>query len=115
MFASHLGTAVPKTEDTALPERFFYSATEDKAKGQLILKLVNAASVPRSINLAIDGGTAGGELTVTTLHAPDPLATNTILHPRTVVPENSIPVHVAAKFTQTVPAYTIQVLTIALK
>ena len=115
MFANHLGTAVPETKDAGIPERFFYSATEDKANGMLILKLVNAASVARAVEVNIAGGGTGGELRVTTLHAGDPLATNSIDHPRSIVPEESAAVHVGAKFTQNVPAYSIQVLTIALK
>ncbi len=111
MFAHHLGTTVPESPAAGLPERYFYSATEDKAKHQLILKVVNASSLARSVQVKIDGAAGGGER-VSKLAAPDTTTTNTINHPRTVVPVESGPVHVDTSFVDVAPPYSIRAITI---
>jgi alpha-L-arabinofuranosidase len=111
MFAEYLGTEVPSSSLTGGGTRFFYSVTHDPAKSLVYLKLVNASSVPQSVNIEIAG--AGGVSktgTLVSLEAANPAATNTILTPKRIVPVKTKLSDAGAKFSHMVPPYAIQVL-----
>ena len=116
MFAEYLGTEVPKSSLTGGSERFFYSVTRDPAKGAVYLKLVNASSVPQSIEMTLTGAnTVGKEGTLVSLSGADLAETNTISAPQRIVPVKTPLKNAAAKFSHIVPAYSIQVLVLAAK
>ncbi|HEY1945385.1 MAG TPA: alpha-L-arabinofuranosidase C-terminal domain-containing protein [Bryobacteraceae bacterium] len=116
MFAEYLGTEVPVSSVTGAGERFFYSVTRDAAKGVIYLKLVNASSVPQPIEIAMTGA-AGVEKTGTlvSLSGSNPAQTNTISAPLRIAPVKTPLKNIGAKFSHTVPAYSIQVIELQAK
>jgi alpha-N-arabinofuranosidase len=116
MFAEYLGTEVPVSSVTGAGERFFYSVTRDAAKGVIYLKLVNASSVPQPIEIAMTGA-AGVEKTGTlvSLSGSNPAQTNTISAPLRIAPVKTPLKNTGAKFSHTVPAYSIQVIELQAK
>ena len=55
MFGGYLGTEVPTSSLEGASDRFFYSVTNDPAKGKVFLKLVNASSVAQANSNRSDG------------------------------------------------------------
>jgi alpha-N-arabinofuranosidase len=111
LFAKYLGDTVPTSTAVSLPQRFFYSATTDSAKGKIYLKLVNGNSEPQSVTIRIEGGkTVKTEGIVETLGGANPAETNTITEPRKIIPVKSALRNIKSSFDHTVPAYSIQVL-----
>jgi alpha-N-arabinofuranosidase len=90
----------------------FYSVTRDTKTKRLYLKLVNAASVPQSIDINFAGASVGNTGKLVTLKAKSTLATNTIDEPTNIVPQESVLRNVASLLHYTAPAYSIQVLQI---
>ena len=114
LFAKYLGDTVPASEVQGAPQRFFYSATTDDAKGKLFLKLVNGSSTPQSVQLDLSGKPIAGSAVVETLSGHTPAETNTISDPKRIVPVISKE-HSGAKFTHTMPPYSVQVLELSYK
>jgi len=116
MFASKLGDKKPASEITGGGARFFYSVTEDTANKRLYIKLVNASSDAQQVKISFAGVAAqGGGGSVTVLSGKDPLATNTIDHPASIVPiEKSLAI-ASNTLTYDAPAYSVQVLDVPLK
>ena len=113
MFAEFLGTDVPQSTLTGAGERFFYSATESPAKGVVYLKLVNAASTPQPVEIALDGAAkVSREGTLVTLSGTNPAETNSIANPTRIVPVRAALKGAGAKFAHTVPGYSIEVIEI---
>ncbi len=111
LFASYLGDNVPASSISNAPERFFYSVTTSASKGRLYLKLVNGASLPRTVTLHLEGAAAlGHEGVVETLGSVSSTATNTILDPRHIVPVKTILRGVAPRFEHVVLPFSIQVI-----
>jgi alpha-N-arabinofuranosidase len=111
MFAEYLGTEVPQSSITGNDERFFYSVTRNSASGTVYLKLVNASSVPQTIEIDLDGAhniKKTGDLV--TLSGANPAETNTISSPERIVPVKTHLSDVAGTFNHTVPPYSIQAL-----
>jgi alpha-N-arabinofuranosidase len=114
LFGEYIGTSVPASSITQAGDRFFYSVTNDPAKGVAYLKLVNASSTPQSIDTSISGATPGSTATVYTLSGHTTAETNTIDSSRRVVPLKST-IKTGATFTHTVPPYAVQVVILSTK
>jgi alpha-L-arabinofuranosidase len=116
MFAEYLGTEVPKSSIEAANERFFYSVTNDPAKGDLYLKLVNASSMPQPVDINVTGANnVSKTATLVSLTGANPAETNTISIPRRIVPAQTAVGNAGAEFRHTVPAYSIQVIALQAK
>jgi alpha-N-arabinofuranosidase len=115
MFASYLGdhTVSSKLENGG--EKLFYSATLNSAKRLLYLKLVNASSDAQRVELALPGVHLAATAKLVRLSAPNTQTTNSIDDPTRLVPVESTVSNVSSKFSLTLPAYSIQVLQIALQ
>jgi alpha-N-arabinofuranosidase len=116
MFAGYLGTEVPTSSATGEGERFFYSVTRDPAKGAVYLKLVNASSVAQPLEIGLTGA-ASVEKTATlvSLSGNNPAETNTISAPMRIVPVKTPLKNIGAKFSHSVPGYSIQVIELRTK
>ena len=107
---------VPILATTGTGDRFFYSVTHDASKGELYLKLVNASSVAQPVEIAITGaGNISATGTLVSLTGTNDAETNTISDPKRIVPVKSTLKSTAAKFTHTVPAYSVQVIELQAK
>ena len=115
MFASHLGdhTVASKLENGG--PKLFYSATTDKAKKRLYLKLVNGSSAPQTLEIDLAGAKVASTAKLTTLSAHSTQATNSIDAPRTIVPVESTLPGVSAKFSHNMPGLTIEVIELELQ
>lgn len=114
MFASYLGDHTPASQVEGAGAKFFYSATVSTTKKQLYLKLVNASSQVQPVEIALPGAHPAANAKLVRLSAPDTQTTNSIDHPDRLVPVDSTIHNVGAKFSLTLPAYSIQVLQIDL-
>jgi alpha-N-arabinofuranosidase len=114
MFSKYLGQETPKSEMEGAGPRFFYSVTKDTAKKQLYLKLVNATSDVREIDIHIDCATlaAGGRQVV--LSAKDTQATNTLEEPTNIVPVETALDSQGAALHHRMPPFSIEVLVLNL-
>ena len=110
MFASHVGEETLQSELENAGPKLFYSVTSDTNSKRVFLKLVNAESVPQSIDLKLTGATLAPPAKVWTLNAGSTEATNTIDTPESIVPKESTLSKVSSDLHYTVPAYSIQVL-----
>ena len=116
MFGTWHGNQIPETEQTGNDAKFFYSVTRDSKNRELYIKMVNASSAAQPLQFAIDGvKNISPVAPVVTLSAHTPAATNSINHPRNVVPVDSRFKRASSKFTYTLPAYSIQVLRVKTK
>ncbi len=116
MFGKYLGTEVPTSSLSGSPERFFYSVTRDPAKGAVYLKLVNASSVPQSVDIEMTGASnIPNTATLLTLSGASLAQTNTITAPTHIVPVQTTLKNAGAKFNHTVPPYAIQVIELQAK
>jgi alpha-L-arabinofuranosidase len=108
MFSRNLG-------DEILPVTFANTsvqgcATRDSQTGEIIVKLVNPEVTPQSLPIEIKGATSlASQATVITLTGA-PEDTNSIRHPRNVVPVTTTISGVKPGFTYTLPPYSVVVL-----
>lgn len=119
IFGTYYGDEIPQTDETgpALNQdpnpvpKFFYSVTRQSQTGELFVKLVNASSTAQPVSIALDGATRVDRIAnIVTLSAKTLAATNSIDHPRNILPVESRFERAAATFTYTVPPFSIQVL-----
>jgi alpha-N-arabinofuranosidase len=111
MFAEYLGTEVPRSAVTGGGERFFYSVTRDPGKGAVYLKLVNASSAAQPIEISMTGADKVSKMgTLVSLSGTNLAETNSISAPLRVVPVKTALNNAGAKFSHTIPGYSIQVL-----
>jgi alpha-L-arabinofuranosidase len=116
MFGKYLGTEVPSSSIYGDTVRFFYSVTSDPAKGETYLKLVNASSVPQSLEIELTGvGNVASTATLVTLTGATQAETNTIAAPTRIVPVQTTLKVAGSKFDHTVPGYSIQVIQLQAK
>ena len=115
MFASYLGDHTVASELENGGSKLFYSATLNKAKKQLYLKLVNASSEAQPVDLAMPGAHVAPNAKVVRLSAPDTQTTNSIDDPTRLMPVESTLHNVSSKLKLILPAYSIQVLQIDLQ
>jgi alpha-N-arabinofuranosidase len=116
LFAKYLGTEVPTSSANGNAERFFYSVTRDSGKGAVYLKLVNASSVAQPVEIEMTGASnVANTATLESLTGVTLAQTNTISSPTRIVPVQTTIKGVGAKFSHSVPAYSIQVLELQAK
>lgn len=114
MFAEYLGTDVPASTFTGGGSRFFYSVTRDA--GKVYLKLVNASSEPQSVAIEFAGaGNVSKTGTLVSLTGSGLAATNTLAAPMRIVPVKTVLNNAGAKFSHTVPAFSVQVIDLGVK
>jgi len=116
MFAEYLGSEVPSSSLAGGGGgRFFYSITRGPARGVVYLKLVNAASLPQNVEIAMTGvRNVSSTATLVTLSGSNTAETNSISDPRRIVPVKSS-IKTADKFTHTMPPYAVQIIAIDVK
>ncbi len=113
MFSTHLGDGILKTNLETPNPRLFESATYDSKTHVVHLKLVNAASTAQPLEVALTGAAhVQSEATVTTLRGRTMQETNSITDPKRIVPVTSKISNAGAKFSYTLPKYSIQVFDI---
>jgi len=115
MFSKYLGQETPRSDLANAGPRFFYSVTKDDAKKQLYLKLVNATSDPRAIDIQIDGATLAPQSRQVVLSAKDTQATNTLEQPANIVPVESALATSGSTLNHRMPPFSIEVLVLNLK
>lgn len=109
MFANYLGTVRPAATLAGGGPRFFESVTATPARC-VYLKLVNAASTPQPITVRFSGAALTGRGELITLEAANPQATNSLRHPRAIIPRTRRLRRIGSVWRETMPAYSIQVL-----
>ena len=108
MFSRNVGDEILST--TSADTTVQGSATRDSKTGTIILKLVNPDPTPVAVNLKIKGiSSLGSEARAITL-AGCPEDTNSIQHPRNVIPVTTKVSGVKPDFTYTLPPNSIVVL-----
>jgi alpha-N-arabinofuranosidase len=108
MFSRNLGDEILplKAADTSVQG----SATRDSKTGEIILKLVNPEPAPQTLPIEIKGvASLNPKATAITL-AGKPEATNSIRHPKNVVPITATLDDVKPRFTYTLPPHSVVVL-----
>ena len=112
MFSKNLGTEVVDSTLQNGGPLLFYSVTEDKAKHELYLKVVNASSEQRRLQIQIDGAAgvkANAAVELLSGHTME--ETNSLENPSRIVPVTSS-THAAKSFQRTFPPYSVEVMTI---
>jgi alpha-N-arabinofuranosidase len=118
MFGAHIGDGQPQNSITGVDPnaRFYYSVTESSDTKVLHLKLVNATTEDQPLEISLKGLGAGAhEAKMISLHGATFEATNTITEPTTIHPVDGTLRFTGATLKHTVPAYTIEVVDIAVK
>ena len=111
MFGKYLGTEVSSSSMSGDAARFFYSVTRDPAKGTVYLKLVNASSVAQPVEFEMTGvGSVANTGSLVTLSGASLPQTNSITAPTRIVPVETPFKDAGAKFSHSVPPYSIQVI-----
>ena len=87
----------------------YASAVWDKPMKRYIVKIANTGDQPQQVTLSFRGGKIAGQAKVTTLHADDPRAVNTLDKPNNVVPQQSSVEINGNACTVTIPAKTFAV------
>ena len=111
LFGTYLGTETVAATLTNTGSRVFVSATRDEKLRKLFVKVVNATSEEKKLNIGIEGAShMERDARLITLSAKTPNATNSIAQPDAVVPvEHRIEVD-GSKFEETFAPYSINVL-----
>ena len=95
MFAQNVGNRIVPMTDKDMPTmqyegkqlpQLYYSATTDTQSGRTYLKVVNGGKTPQTLTVTVAGGKVAGKGTLTTLKAAKPEDTNTLDHPKHIVP-----------------------------
>ncbi|MGH9586234.1 MAG: alpha-L-arabinofuranosidase C-terminal domain-containing protein [Acidobacteriaceae bacterium] len=116
MFGAYHGDEIPDTEQTGTDPKFFYSVTRDTKNDEVYLKLVNTSSTAQPVDIKLDGASDVNHIAnVVTLSAKTTVATNSIDHPKNILPVESRFERASANFTYTLPPYSIQVIRVKAK
>lgn len=111
MFSGHLGTEVVPVTLAGAGPRVYASATRDKSRHKLFIKVVNANSTPLPLTLVLEGaGKIAPQAALMTLSGKTPNATNSISDPRAIVPVDHTVAVTGAKFTHTFAPWSVNVL-----
>lgn len=111
MFGSYHGDEIPQTKQTGNDPKFFYSVTRDSKSNELYIKLVNSSSTAQPVTIQVDGAKNVSHIAkVVTLSARTTAATNSMNHPKNIIPVESRFERASANFTYTLPPYSIQVM-----
>ena len=114
VYANNAGTrVVPITP--LLDDGLYTSAVFDERSHELIVKAINTSANARSTLLRLQGGTAGGTATVTTLESADLNAENSYEHPKAVAPVESTMTLSGAETSLELNPYSLTVLRIPMK
>jgi alpha-L-arabinofuranosidase len=111
MFSNNTGDEVMQAKLTGGGPRLFYSITRSTAKRTVFLKLVNADSMPQTVNIRFDGADridSNGKLISLSAKTPD--ETNSITEPEKIVPVETLLANASENFRRTLPPYSIQIL-----
>jgi alpha-L-arabinofuranosidase len=111
MFSNHVGDQILEATLAGAALRFFYSVTRDSKDGKLYLKMVNATAFPRPLTIRLNGvSQVSRNGKIISMSATTTQATNTILDPKRMVPNESTIHNAASQFSYTLPPYSIQVM-----
>jgi alpha-N-arabinofuranosidase len=111
MFSNHVGDQILEATLEGAALRFFYSVTRDSKDGKLYLKMVNATASPRPLTIRLQGvSEVSRKGKIISMSASTTQATNTILAPKRIVPNESTIHNAASQFSHTLPPYSIQVM-----
>jgi alpha-N-arabinofuranosidase len=110
MFGTYVGDHTLASKLEGAGPKFFYSVTRDKAKKRIYLKMVNALSTPQPVDIDITGTKLAATAKLITLSARDTQSTNTIDHPKEIVPVETPLRDVTAHVSRTAPGYSIEVI-----
>lgn len=108
MFSRNLGDEILSVE--SLETSVQGSATRDSKTGEIIVKLVNPQPVAESLNIEIKGNVSLASKARAITLAGMPEDTNSISHPRKVVPVTTVVRDVKTRFAHTLPPNSIVVL-----
>ena len=115
MFGSYLGDVTLDAKLDGGGPKLFCSVTRDTAKKQIYVKLVNASSTPKAVEVDLAGAALAGNGKLVSLSAKDTQTTNTIDQPTRVVPAESTIRVEGEKLHHTMPGYSIQVIALNLR
>ncbi len=116
MFSNYLGNQVVAAKLAGAGPLCFESVTRNAATHTLYIKIVNAAPLPQPMTLRIEGAaTVAHSGTLVTLSAKSTRATNSIRHPRRIVPRTATVHWFGADVRHTFAPYSINVLVIHLR
>lgn len=111
MFSNHLGNQVLASTLTGTGPLLFYSVTRDAAKRILYLKVVNASSKPRQLEVELIGKEQPSKTaTIISLRGHSMEETNSIADPKRIAPQRSKMVDVSSDMHRTFPAYSIEAI-----
>jgi len=110
MFATHLGDHTLTSKLEGAGPKLFYSITGNATKKKLYLKVVNASSIPQSLEINLPGAKLAATAKLVSMTAPGTQSTNSIDDPRRIVPIESTLSGVSSKFQHKLPGYAIQVI-----
>ena len=115
MFSTHLGDQILSSKLETSNPRFFESATFNSKTRHLFVKLVNASSLPQTVDIRLTGAAhVRGKADVITLSGRTPQDTNSIVDPKRIVPVSKSVTITGPVFTHSIARYSIQVLDIDL-
>lgn len=113
LYGTNKGTNVLNLTENGLPvegkDGLYASAVWDKPMKKYIVKIANTSDQPQQVTLSFRGAKIAGQAQVTTLHADDPRAVNTLDKPNNVVPQQSSVDVNGNACTVTIPAKTFAV------
>ena len=113
MFSANLGDEILPVEVAETPIQG--AATRDRKTGEIFIKLVNSQPKPEMLKIELKGiASLASKATVITL-AADPEETNSIEHPRNVVPTTTTIGRLQPDFNYTLPPHSIVVLKVRLR
>ncbi|MGC2213939.1 MAG: alpha-L-arabinofuranosidase C-terminal domain-containing protein, partial [Silvibacterium sp.] len=104
MFGTYHGDQILETEETGTDPKLFYSVTRQSQNHTLYIKLVNTSSDPQPVSIMLDGAKSVAKVAdVVTLSAKTLAATNSIDHPKNIIPIESRFDGVSGQFTYAIP------------
>ena len=115
MFGAYHGDSIPEAALEGGTPKLFYSVTQSTKDRQLYVKLVNASSTPRAVDIRVEGSPIAASAKMASLSAPDTQSTNTIDQPTKFVPVESTVRAAGGSIHHTLPGYSIQVLRLDLR
>ena len=113
LYGTNKGTNVVSLTENGKPvegkDGLYASAVWDKSMKRYIVKIANTGDQPQQVTFSFRGAKISGQAKVTTLHADDPRAVNTLDKPNNVVPQQSSVEINGNACTVTIPAKTFAV------
>lgn len=113
LYATNKGTNMLSLTENGQPVKgedgLYASAVYDKNTKKYIVKIVNAGDKSQTVTLNFKGAKVLGTGTVTSLHADDMKATNTLDNPTNVVPKSDVVAVSGKDITVVVPAKSFEV------